>query len=190
MITVLKGAQAAVAHAPHVDQWREGVFAAAERAQVRPAVMAAIISRETHGDIRTCDPTWASRGRFIGDGGHGHGVCQIDDRSFPNECSAYRKGDLTEDDMIALGARTLAMKAKNLRAMLGASLPPELVERYAIAAYNTGEGNVQRSIARMRDVDASTTGADYSRDVLEQAAWFEAHGYSGAGDDPTTWSDT
>jgi hypothetical protein len=49
--------------------------------------------------------------------------------------------------------------------------------RAAVAAYNTGPGNVEKSIKAGRDVDSSTAGHDYSKDVFSRAAWFKANGF-------------
>lgn len=42
-----------------------------------------------------------------------------------------------------------------------------------IAAYNMGDGNVHS----YENVDAKTTGGDYSNDVVARAKWYKNHGY-------------
>ena len=98
---------------------------------------------------------------------------------------------------IQKGASVLASKLRYLRyraaqACLLDSAPvaPDLL-RAAVAAYNCGEGRVAKLIAQGRDVDSLTTGRDYSRDVLERARYYAAHGYpwpgeGGTDDAPTT----
>lgn len=43
----------------------------------------------------------------------------------------------------------------------------------AIAAYNTGDGRV----SSYADVDAKTTGKDYSNDVVARAQWYQQNGF-------------
>lgn len=43
----------------------------------------------------------------------------------------------------------------------------------ALAAYNMGAG----SISSYEQVDAKTTGEDYSNDVVARAQYFKKHGY-------------
>lgn len=42
----------------------------------------------------------------------------------------------------------------------------------AISAYNTGPGNVLKSLRSGRSVDYTTHGGDYSKDVIRRANWF------------------
>jgi hypothetical protein len=53
------------------------IAAAAERYQLDPALLAAVAAQETGG------PGTSSGANIVGDGGHGHGVFQIDDRYHP-----------------------------------------------------------------------------------------------------------
>jgi hypothetical protein len=46
-----------------------------------------------------------------------------------------------------------------------------------IAAYNAGVGGVLKALKRGLDVDAGTTGKNYSADVLNRAGWFQAAGW-------------
>ena len=173
------------------------ILAAAETHGIPPAILAGIISRESRAGA-------ALDSRGLGDGGHGHGVTQIDDRSFPQWCVAWRKTWAGYEHCaeavtaaIQKGASVLASKLRYLRyraaqACLLDSAPvaPDLL-RAAVAAYNCGEGRVAKLIAQGRDVDSLTTGRDYSRDVLERARYYAAHGYpwpgeGGTDDAPTT----
>jgi len=47
--------------------------------------------------------------------------------------------------------------------------------RAAIASYNAGPGRALRAIRRNLDIDFSTTGGDYSADVLSRAEFFQLH---------------
>lgn len=119
------------------------------------ALLIAIASRETN--IRN----------IIGDGGHGRGIMQIDDRSFPDFTSSGRAMDPRQN--ILKGADVLSGKRRFL-SQKGVS--GTLLARASVAAYNHGEGNVLRSIRNGRDVDSGTAHNDYSADVLARAAIF------------------
>ena len=75
------------------------------------------------------------------------------------------------------GAEVLRDKRKTLERIVGnwAALAPEVQLRAFLAAYNTGESNVKASLIAGRDVDASTTGRDYSLDTLRRAV---AYGFN------------
>jgi hypothetical protein len=49
--------------------------------------------------------------------------------------------------------------------------------RAMLAAYNCGLDNVLRAARHGFDLDFYTVGRDYSRDVLNRAGFFEAHGW-------------
>jgi hypothetical protein len=49
--------------------------------------------------------------------------------------------------------------------------------RGALAAYNCGTGNVLHALRQGFDLDFYTSGRDYSRDVLNRAGFFQAHGW-------------
>jgi hypothetical protein len=49
--------------------------------------------------------------------------------------------------------------------------------RAALAAYDCGTGNVVRALRHGHDLDFYTSGRDYSRDILERAGFFQAHGW-------------
>jgi hypothetical protein len=49
--------------------------------------------------------------------------------------------------------------------------------RAALAAYDCGAGNVVRALRHGHDLDFYTSGRDYSRDILERAGFFQAHGW-------------
>lgn len=134
-----------------------------------PSLLAGVVSRETSFAKKyLLSPTL---GGELGDGGAGHGPMQIDIKSFPVWCAKWRAGLLTFDDAICMGARVLYMKYSEL-----GSVPEALRLRASVAAYNTSAGNVRKSIRASRDVDSTTTGKDYSKDVLERAAFFKANG--------------
>lgn len=139
------------------------------------SLVAAIISRETAGLRIYCEPPPVGR---LGDGGHGHGPMQVDDRSFPAWCKDWRDGKLKVIDGIRQGCQVLKMK----RAAI-AKLIPELPEgdrlRASVAAYNCGEGNVKKAFLAQKELDVYTTGKDYAKDVLARAEYFAANDFKG-----------
>jgi hypothetical protein len=137
------------------------------------SLMMAIGSRETwFGYAPGYQPKGTCAG--TGDGGHGHGYWQIDDRSFgPWLAKGLWKN---VDDCCRQAIRVLVGKRKYISDHLAIfANDPKLLLRATIAAYNCGEGNVVKSIKAGRDVDARTAGGDYSRDVLELRDWYLAN---------------
>ena len=122
---------------------------AADRSGVRPELIEAVIWRE-------------SRARnTVGDGGHGHGLMQIDDR-----VSTHRRW--LEGNRNGLDARAnidfgSSIIAANLRMFDGS-------ERAAVAAYNAGPSRVRSAVERGNSPDSVTTGGDYASEVLRLAA--------------------
>lgn len=104
---------------------------------------------------------------ILGDGGHGHGIMQIDDRYFPDFCNSDDWKDPGKN--IEKGASILSGKRTFLS---GKGVPASQLERASIAAYNHGEGNIWNSIQNGDDVDDGTTGGNYSQDVLARSTEF------------------
>ena len=128
---------------------------AAQRFNFTVPLLLGIASRETN--IRN----------IVGDGGHGHGIMQIDDRSFPDFTNSSRALDPRQN--ILKGGEVLNGK----RLFLSRNgVSGDLLSRGSIAAYNGGEGRVLRAIRRGRSVDSVTTQGDYSADVLARTAIF------------------
>ncbi len=81
------------------------IQASAARHGHRPEVVAGIMMRETEGGLsRWCDPQGPA---CLGDNGHGHGLMQIDDRSFPEYCAGPEWQDPVSN--IDFGCRVLAV---------------------------------------------------------------------------------
>jgi hypothetical protein len=95
----------------------------------------------------------------LGDGGHGHGVWQRDDRWWDVDASY-----LTDVRKQAEDAATLLVA--NHKAL--GNWPA------AIAAYNAGVTGVKTAVAAGKSADAATTGGDYAADVLGRQAYIKA----------------
>jgi peptidoglycan hydrolase-like protein with peptidoglycan-binding domain len=130
---------------------RWNFFREVERQHGLPAFMLdALGSRETDLNPHFID--------HPGDGGHGHGLFQRDDRSWPIP-KPYPLERQAEDAATLLFANFRHFKRWDA----------------AVAAYNCGVGGVEKSIERGAGVDGNTTGGDYSADVLSRLAWIAAH---------------
>ena len=148
------------------------------------SLICAVGSRESNWglspDMRPKGPAgtgdWAPRhGKMPPDGlGWGRGLMQAD-----YAASAFAKDAAEWTDPrqnIEFGCNELASDLQHYKTRF-ADLPEAKQLQAAIAAYNTGPGNVDRSLSKGRDVDSTTAGHDYSADVLSRAAWFKAKGF-------------
>lgn len=137
------------------------------------ADLMAIGSRETN-----LDPKWLTK---KGDNGHGAGLMQIDDRSFPEFTNSTKWKDARLG--ILYGAKVLKQKwddlqnnaGKSLRAksygFVGPRVSGATAQKIAIAAYNSGRFAAYH-FSKGRDPDYGTTGKDYSSDVMQRARVF------------------
>ena len=140
-----------------------GAFeAAGKKHGVPPALLAAIASRESRAGAAL-----DSHGR--GDGGNGFGLMQVDRRYHTPHGGPYSKEHIDQAAGILKGMYN-DVKAKH------PDWPKAQQLRGAVAAYNSGVGNVQT-----RDgMDRGTTGNDYSNDVWARAQELAPHFGGGA----------
>ena len=139
-------------------------------------IVAGIISRESGGGRllgqHGCPP-------LTGDGGHGRGLMQIDDRWHLDylRCggTTFWKSDAGN---IAFGCHQLRQNIEWVKTNLP-GLDDHARMRAAIAGYNCGLGTVSKNVKAGADIDAGTAGHDYSRDVLVRADWLAAKGFTG-----------
>ncbi|NJR40814.1 MAG: SH3 domain-containing protein [Leptolyngbyaceae cyanobacterium CSU_1_4] len=135
---------------------------------LKPSILAAIGSRESG---------W---GLFLdsndsGDGGHGRGIMQIDDRYHQDFINSKNWRDPGVNIQYAVDnvlAEYYSYLSRNT------SLTGFDLLRGAIASYNAGPGNVVDAVNAGLDVDAYTTGKDYSWDVIQRAGWFQDNGWA------------
>lgn len=106
-----------------------------------------------------------------GDHGRGHGLFQIDDRYHRDFVGSVKFKSPKEQALYACkilhGAREWFRRSPSFR-----SDDKELLERATYAAYNAGPGHVYHSVVVMglSQVDAPTTGKNYSADIFGRAA--------------------
>jgi hypothetical protein len=138
---------------------------AAEDFGLQPSVIGGVGSRESFWGI-ILRPRGAAG---VGDGGHGRGLMQIDDRAHPSFIATGKWKDPRGN--IQFGCELLADNREILRRQTG--LTGRNLLRATLASYNAGLRGVLRAINRGSNVDSVTTGADYSKDVLDRAGWFQ-----------------
>ena len=138
----------------------------------------AVSSRETN-----LDPKWLAK---KGDGGHGAGLLQADDRSFP----VFTKGDGWRDARtgILFGAKVLMQKWHDYESNIGKRLTVKSskggtfrytaqkadgadAQKLVISSFNCGRWS-QYALASNQDLDKYSTGGDYAADVMVRARIF------------------
>jgi len=125
-------------------------------------ILAAIDSRESRFGLALDEDG-------LGDVGHGHGEMQIDDRSHAVFCASGRWRDIAAS--LEYVHKNVIVPAFNYLGDYFSLFGEDYAAlfRGAIAAYNCGPGNVRQAMEAGQDVDARTTGKDYSADVIERA---------------------
>lgn len=96
--------------------------------------------------------------------GFGHGVWQIDWGSHREFIESGRWADIWEATDYAA-----ALLRSNLDALLKIGLSGDILTLAAVAAYNTGLGNVKKNLD---NPDRTTTGGHYGSGILNQAVTF------------------
>lgn len=137
------------------NNWLDYFIEAAHAHNWTPELLLGIASRESN--IRS----------ILGDAGHGYGIMQIDDRSFPDFCNSSQWKDAQAN--INFGAKVLSGK-RNVLSQKGVSEP--ILTRASVAAYNCGEGNVWKAISQGKDIDIFTAHQNYSSDVMSRTSTF------------------
>lgn len=142
-----------------IRRWAPMISRIAERYDISPAILAAIVSRE-------------SRGRnVIGDNGYGHGLVQVDSGSFRAWTRRWRASGMPPEEGLRKGAEVFASKRSYLRGRFP-DLTNDKLTAATLSSYNAGEGTVAWALRRGASPDRYTTGRNYSRDVLNRAAVF------------------
>lgn len=98
-----------------------------------------------------------------GDGGHGHGFFQIDDRSHAIFIRTGKWKIVKEAAIYAIKS-VLLPNYKYIKSRFSNRTEEQLYWD-AVAGYNCGAGNVRRALLQTGHRDSRTTGRDYSKDV-------------------------
>jgi hypothetical protein len=166
------------------SKYRPFIKASGLRHNLAASLICAVGSRESNwglspemhpkGPSGTGD--WAKRhGKMPPDGlGWGRGLMQAD---YAASSFAKDAAEWTDPQQnIEFGCNELASDFQHYKTKFS-NLPADKQLQAAIAAYNTGPGNVDHSLSTGHDIDSTTAGHDYSADVLSRAAWFKANGF-------------
>ncbi|XP_055720566.1 lysozyme g-like [Salvelinus fontinalis] len=149
-----------------MDKYKGLIMKVAKRNAVDPAVICGIISRESRAGTGL-----DKHGR--GDNGKAFGLMQIDTTPAPSGGGHTPKGEWNSEEHLQQGTEILIGFIKRIQKKFN-SWTKEQQLKGGIAAYNKGEDCVES----YEEVDAHTTGVDYSNDVVARAQWFYYHGYA------------
>lgn len=142
-------------------QYADQILQVAKEQNVDPMLIVALGERESRwGDALTPKGPGGT-----GDGGHGRGLMQIDDRSHADWLAA---NDWTDPLVNIRGGVKIFMAAYNF--MKAKGLQGEQLMQAAAAAYNAGAGRVWQAVATSKSPDSVTTGGDYGSDVVKKMA--------------------
>ncbi|XP_017283201.1 lysozyme g [Kryptolebias marmoratus] len=148
--------------AGRMEKYRSMIKDVGRQYQIDPALIAAIISRETRAG-NVLQNGW-------GDHGNAWGLMQVDVN--PNGGGHTKRGEWNSKEHLCQGTEILLYFIGRIQKKFpGWSKEQQL--KGAIAAYNTGDGRVDS----YENVDAKTTGKDYSNDVVARAQWYKQKGF-------------
>ncbi|XP_026135691.1 lysozyme g-like isoform X1 [Carassius auratus] len=141
-----------------VEKYKSMITKVARAKQMDPAVIAAIISRESRAGAILKDG-WCNKGYCFG-------LMQVDKR--------YHSLTGTWDSELHIIQATeiLISFIKEIKVKFP-NWTQEQCFKGGISAYNAGLKNIQT----YERIDVATTGGDYSNDVVARAQWFKSKGY-------------
>jgi soluble lytic murein transglycosylase-like protein len=174
-----------------IDQLREAlkyrrfIEEAATRYNLQPSVIAGMGSKESGWGLSLKPPGPAGRGDFAKraprgnrttpeppDGpGYGRGLMQVDYDW--HEFARTGQWQIPKEN-IFYACSLLANFREELR---NKGIKNELLLRATIAAYNGGPTATWNAYRDGLDIDANTTGKNYSKEVLNRSGWFQLHGW-------------
>ncbi|XP_034402571.1 lysozyme g-like [Cyclopterus lumpus] len=144
-----------------MEKYRSKINKVGAKYGIAPALIAAIISRESRAGNCLKDG-W-------GDNGNAWGLMQVDVN--PNGGGHTARGGWDSEEHLCQATEILV----DFIGLIRNKFPSGSVEQQlkgGIAAYNMGDGNV-RSLG---NVDEKTTGRDYANDVVARAQWYQSKG--------------
>lgn len=172
----------------YAQQYAGIIMQVANEEDLSPYLLAAIMSRETDfGMSRSCSVKGPA---CTGDNGHGRGLMQIDDRfhgdwlsenDWKDPYTNVKKGaQIFKESRRYLAARPRTPEVivpRGTKVPAGTYIDARPLEgdfllQAALAAYNAGQLNALRAVSAGINVDAVTTGGDYSADVLQRMQRF------------------
>jgi peptidoglycan hydrolase-like protein with peptidoglycan-binding domain len=136
--------------------WTPIMQEAEKRHKLPAGLLLAVASRETDME------------NIVGDGGHGRGLFQIDDRFHADWLAAHgAPGPATTPRIADAADFAASMLESNMAFAKQKGVPTPDRLRFACSAYNAGAGGALAGHLS-GDCDKKTTGGDYGRDVLER----------------------
>uniref|UniRef100_A0A3B3U1L6 Lysozyme g n=1 Tax=Poecilia latipinna TaxID=48699 RepID=A0A3B3U1L6_9TELE len=141
-----------------MNKYKSKINSVGSQCGIDPALIAAIISRESRAG-NALDDGW-------GDHGNAWGLMQVDIRYHQKE------GDWDSEEHLRQATGILVHFIKRIQNKFP-NWSREQQLKGGIAAYNMGDGNVHS----YENLDAITTGKDYSNDVVARAKWYKRYGY-------------
>ncbi|XP_073470795.1 lysozyme g-like [Aquarana catesbeiana] len=142
-----------------VNSFKEKIKSVSRKTGVDPAIIAAIMSRESRaGNVLDAN--------HEGDNGNAFGLMQIDKRWHTP------RGAWNSEEHILQATEILISMFETIKQKFP-SWSRSQVMKGALAAYNMGPGNVKSFDA----VDSNTTGKDYSNDCIARAKFYKTNGY-------------
>ncbi|XP_073319311.1 lysozyme g-like [Pagrus major] len=141
-----------------MEKYRSKINRVGGKYGIDPALIAAIISRESRAGNQL-NGGW-------GDGGNAWGLMQVDVN--PNGGGHTARGAWDSEEHLCQATEILVYFIGRIsKKFPGWNTEKKL--KGGIAAYNMGDGNVRT----YENVDSSTTGGDYSNDVVARAQWYK-----------------
>ncbi|XP_051801196.1 lysozyme g-like isoform X2 [Acanthochromis polyacanthus] len=144
-----------------MEKYRSKINAVGRKKGVDPALIAAIISRESRAG-NALHNGW-------GDHGNAWGLMQVDVN--PNGGGHTARGAWDSEEHLSQATGILT----DFIGLIQKKFPSWTSEQQlkgGIAAYNMGDRNVHS----YENVDGATTGGDYSNDVVARAQWYKTYG--------------
>ncbi|XP_019631534.1 PREDICTED: teneurin-3-like isoform X1 [Branchiostoma belcheri] len=145
----------------NVDKYKDIIMEVAKEKNIDPAIIAAIISRETRGGTQLKQDGF---GRYDE---NGFGIMQVDKRYHTPV------GEPRSIEHVRQATDILVESIKGIQR----KFPDWTTEQQlkgGISAYNGGLGNVRT----YEGMDIGTPGNDYANDTVERAKWYKQNGYS------------
>ncbi|KFO73994.1 Lysozyme g, partial [Cuculus canorus] len=142
----------------NMEKYRAKITRVGNSKNIDPAVIAGIISRESHAGT-VLDDGW-------GDYGNAYGLMQVDKR--------YHKivGSWDSEEHLAQGTEILRGMIEEIQKKFPRWTKEQQLKG-GISAYNAGPNNVQT----YNEMDVGTTHNDYANDVVARAKLFKKNGY-------------
>ncbi len=139
-----------------------------EPTPVTAPIMAGLMHRESAGGLTLHPP--GPEG--TGDGGHGRGLCQIDDRYYP----IFTGNDEWKDPRLNITFAKGILEDNYHYFLRLTQDPPDFskVMMMALSAYNAGIGGVKRGLKLGRGSDHFTTGGNYGSEVMRLSSMYTA----------------